>query len=243
MHFNAHDSTRHFLEEREGLGKTELQTTGGNKVPVRCWDTGKQEAQTSFLSSPIAPRGSQQRTTLVWRKQPSTAPLQRTGGCFHTAPSGSPQSPPISEQNTCQNKEITYTVLAGRQKEQEALLKWVAQKADLNTTTYVLKRLRVPHLRGSGIPGTQRDGTQAQLLLCSHLRRSESPISHDTASAAKRMPSLSLQAFKYFSYFSWLKLIFVFHLMSKATVSKAQIDSTPGCSGTSYVDYFKHHIV
>lgn len=53
MHFNLHDPTRHFLEEREGLGKRELKNTGENEALVQYVNTGKQEAQASFIGTSL----------------------------------------------------------------------------------------------------------------------------------------------------------------------------------------------
>lgn len=247
MLFNLHNSTRHFSEKREGLGKREPQSEAlvhylapanrKRRLPLR---------EPLSPQVPSAPVGPQRTVTQARRTQPHHTTFKRARSYFYMGPSGLQQLLLISEQNACQNKEIIDTVLAGRWKEQEVLLKWVAQKIDLSTTTYVPKRLWIPPLRSR--PQHQRDCAQAQFswdvfLLCCHLR----VLNHQI------LTTLCQQQSK--------RLCFLFKLLNISPTShdsssflfstsraypqspKPRLDGTTGCFGTSSVDSFKCHIV
>lgn len=145
---SIYTTLRHILEEREGLGNTELQNTGEKEALVHYLNTGKQEAKASFIATSLL-MGPTSKPCRGGGSSPTTRHPRHTGGYFYVVPSGLQQSLLTSEQNACQNKETTYTVLTGRQKEQKVLLKHIAEKTDLHTITYMLKQLWILPLHSS----------------------------------------------------------------------------------------------
>lgn len=224
MLFNLHNSTRHFPEKRERLGKWESQNKGGNEALVHYLALAKRKRRLPSREPP-----SPQVPSAPWHRPGGRNPRHNTSQtCWELFLHRPIRVTAVAAYfRACQNKQIIDTVLAGRWKEQEVLLKRVAQKTDLSTTTRVPKWLRIPRLCSR----PRRAASAAPKRLCpgpvllgrvTALSPSEgpkSPNSHEAVAAAKQVPLLSFRTFK---YFSWFKFNFVFHFMSISTVSKAQ---------------------